>query len=108
MIILSELKKEYNTTIECLTKASFALKTAIHLGKRLQFLSYNLKDFAIRAEKIKIDSSELETMQKTIDNYIDKLDEKLFSYITDDVEEVEAWVDMNMNLSYIFEEETDD
>ena len=108
MLILSELKKEYNNSIEHLINASLALSKIIQLGKRLHFLSYNLKDFIINPENIKNNKEELEIIQKTIDDFIEKIETQLLSYINEYSEEEEAWVDTNENLSYIFERERDD
>ena len=108
MLILSELKKEYANSIEYLINASLALNKIIQLEKRLQFLSYNSKDLIISAENIKSNKRELEIMQNAIEVFIERIENQLLSYITENTEEIETWVDVNENLSYIFELETND
>ena len=105
MTILSELKKEYEKSINLLIKASISLNSLINLNNRLAFILYNQKKSFFDVEVLKRNNSSLERVQNNIDDLIELIETQLIYCINNDpneIEDIDIYVD-NSKLQYIFD-----
>ena len=102
MLRFKKLREDYNDAIRHLIITSEILKNIICSNKKLKILYENGKYTDIPQIDIDSNIEEIQNIQDIIDNILENIENQIFDYIVEPEPEFDIWVDLNQNISSIF------